>query len=290
MTTSHLSASPCPAHLSRRRLLELGGVAMVGLGLPELLQSKATAAPYGQLSGKAKSCIFIVQYGGGSHHDTFDPRPDAPREIRGYYQPIPTNVPGIQISQKLPRLAAMADKYCLVRSMTHGNGGHFDGLHTCLAGTSNNSFTDDTPYFGSMLARLRPSVKNIPSYVWVQNLAGDVGLRYETGGSLGSVYSPLRVGKDLENPSQKDFRFRGFDPAAGLATDRMGERFRLLEQLDPASAARSSAKLAGVREFQSRALELVTGPDARRAFDLTQEPDRVRERYGWHPLGQNLLM
>jgi uncharacterized protein (DUF1501 family) len=275
--------------LSRRRLLELGGVAMTGLALPQLLQSKAAAAPYGQSSGKAKSCIFIVQYGGGPHHDTFDPKPDAPREIRGYYQPIPTNVPGIQISEKLPKLAAMADKYCLVRSMTHGNGGHFDGMHTCLAGNSTNSTTDDTPYFGSMLSRLRPSVKNIPSYVWVQNLAGDVGLRYETGGSLGSVYSPLRVGKDLENPSQKDFQFKGFDPAPGLTTDRLYERSRLLQQVDQSRPAPKSSP-SSLRDFQSKALELVTGPGARQAFDLTKEPEKIRQRYGWHPLGQNLLM
>lgn len=290
----NLPPIPTPqSTLSRRRLLELGGVAMVGLGLPQLLQSKATAAPYGQSSGKAKSCIFIVQYGGGPHHDTFDPKPDAPREIRGYYQPIPTSVPGIQISEKLPKLAALADKYCLVRSMTHGNGGHFDGMHTCLAGTSINNTQDDTPYFGSMLARLRPAEKNIPSYVWVQNLAGDVGLRYEAGGSLGSVYSPLRVGKDLENPAQKDFRFQGFDPAPGLTNDRLNERFRLLQQVNQSRSAGPAAeenRSSSLRDFQSKALELVTGPEARLAFDLTKEPEKIRQRYGWHPLGQNLLM
>src|SRR5258707_10547015 len=141
-----LPSSTPQSTLSRRRLLELGGVAMTGLGLPQLLQSKVIAAPYAQSSGKAKSCIFIVQYGGGPHHDTFDPKPDAPREIRGYYQPIPTNVPGIQISEKLPKLAGMADKYCLVRSMTHGNGGHFDGQHTGRPGTPINNTQDDTPY------------------------------------------------------------------------------------------------------------------------------------------------
>ena len=281
----------CPAPLSRRKLIQLGSVAMVGLGLPELLSAKAGGAPYGQSSGKAKSCIFIVQYGGGPHHDTFDPKPDAPREVRGYYQPIATSVPDIQISEKLPRLAALAHRYCLVRSMTHGNGGHFDGMHTCLAGTSINSTTDDTPYFGSMLARLRPSLKNIPSYVWVQNLAGDVGLRYEGGGSLGSVYSPLRVGKDLENPSQKDFQFKGFDPAPGLTSERLYERSRLLQEVEAARKMRpSSSTPATIGDFQTKALELVTGPEARQAFDLTKEPEKIRKRYGWHPLGQNLLM
>jgi hypothetical protein len=263
---------------------------MTGLGLPSLLQSQAAAAPYGQSSGKAKSCIFIVQYGGGPHHDTFDPKPDAPREIRGFYSPIPTNVPGMQISEKLPKLAALADKYCLVRSMTHGNGGHFDGMHTCLAGTSNPNTQDDTPYFGSMLARLRPSVKNVPSYVWVQNLAGDVGLRYESGGSLGAAYSPLRVGKDLENPAKPGFQFSGFDPAPGLSNDRLYERFQLLQQVEKGRPAANGKSEASLGEFQSKALDLVTGPEARQAFDLTKEPEKIRQRYGWHPLGQNLLM
>lgn len=267
----------------RRKLIQLGGVALTGLGLPRLLQ-----AGYGA-ERPAKSCIFIVQYGGGPHHDTFDPKPDAPREIRGYYQPIATSVPGIFVSEKLPRLAQLAHRYCLVRSMTHGNGGHNDGMHVCLSGQSNGSNADDSPYFGSLLARLRPSTKNIPSYVWVQNLAGDVGLRYEGGGALGSLYAPLRVGKDLENPSQRDFRFRGFDPAAGLTPDRLQERFRLLQQVEPRTEQPASAA-ANLRGFQSKALELVTGPDARQAFDLSQESPRVRERYGWHPLGQNLLL
>lgn len=266
---------------NRRRLLQLGGVAMTGLGLPQLLQ-----AGYGG-DRPAKSCIFIVQYGGGPHHDTFDPKPDAPREIRGYYQPIATSVPGIQISEKLPRLAKLAHRYCLVRSMTHGNGGHHDGMHVCLSGQSNGSNADDSPYFGSVLSKLLPSTKNIPSYVWVQNLAGDVGLRYEGGGSLGSLYTPLRVGKDLENPSRTDFRFKGFDPAAGLTNERLQDRFRLLQQVEPSPGANAAANLRG---FQSKALELVTGPDARRAFDLSQERPEIRERYGWHPLGQNLLL
>lgn len=266
---------------NRRRLLQLGGVAMTGLGLPQLLQ-----AGYGG-DRPAKSCIFIVQYGGGPHHDTFDPKPDSPREIRGYYQPIATSVPGIQISEKLPRLAKLAHRYCLVRSMTHGNGGHHDGMHVCLSGQSNGSNADDSPYFGSVLSKLLPSTKNIPSYVWVQNLAGDVGLRYEGGGSLGSLYTPLRVGKDLENPSRTDFRFKGFDPAAGLTNERLQDRFRLLQQVEPSPGANAAANLRG---FQSKALELVTGPDARRAFDLSQERPEIRERYGWHPLGQNLLL
>src|ERR1700680_4386762 len=108
--------------VSRRRLLQLGGVGMLGLGLPDLCH--AGVAPASNRRGPEKSCIFIVQYGGASHHDSWDLKPDAPEDIRGPYRPIATNVPGIQVGELFPKLATMANRYCIVRSMTHGNGGH----------------------------------------------------------------------------------------------------------------------------------------------------------------------
>lgn len=280
------------SHLHRRRLIQLGGLGMLGLTLPEMLQARSASAAtkYGQ-AGPERSCIFIVQYGGGPHLDTLDPKPDAPREIRGYYRPIASSVPGIQLSEKLPRLAALAHRYCLVRSMTHRNGGHRDGMHTCLSGQSNGTTTDDSPYFGSMAAKLRPSRRNIPSYAWIQNLAGDVGNRYEGGGRLGAVYSPLRVGKDLVNPSNPDFKFKGFDPAPGLTEKRLRNRFELLQQIEPNNRRDLNVgPPQAIRDFQQNALDLVTGPEARQAFDLSLEAPAVRDRYGRHPLGQNLLM
>ena len=115
--------------LSRRQLLQLGGISVMGLGLPELLR----ASPGGSLAhrGPPKSCIFIVQYGGCSHIDSLDMKPDAPAELRGPFKPIATSVPGTRICEHLPRLARLADRYCLVRSMTHGNGGHDGGMHVC---------------------------------------------------------------------------------------------------------------------------------------------------------------
>src|SRR5262245_24927105 len=119
------------ATVSRRQLLQLGGIGAIGLGLPELLrgatESRSKAAP-------PKSCIFIVQYGGCSHIDSFDLKPDAPADIRGPFKPISTSVPGTRIGEHLPRLARMADRYCIVRSMTHGNGGHDGGMHVAMTG------------------------------------------------------------------------------------------------------------------------------------------------------------
>ena len=165
--------------------------------------------------------------------------------------------------------------------MTHGNGGHDGGMHVCMTGHS--APREDTPYFGSVMAKLRPATRNVPSYVWVQNLAGDVQPRYLTGGFLGAAYSPLRVGTDLDNPSAPGFRVTAFDPAdgrAGRAAACGGEQ--LLASVDPDGGS--------MRRFQERAVDLVTGPEARRAFDLEREPPSLRDRYGRGPLGQNLLL
>ncbi len=267
------------ASITRRRLLQVGGLGVLGLGLPELLRAGAPARRGGSFA--ERSCIFIVQYGGASHIDSLDPKPDAPADIRGPYKPIPTSVPGMRIGELLPRLARLADRYCLMRSLTHGDGGHDGGMHVCMTGHSRP--VPITPYYGSVMAKLRPSRRNIPSYVWVQNLAGDVQPRYLTGGFLGPAYSPLRVGTDLDNPSAPGFRMTAFDPPADVPAARLHARQRLLGAVEPESAG-------PLRRFQERAFDLVTGPQARRAFDLDREPTAVRDRYGRHPLGQNLLL
>src|SRR5437763_6029601 len=128
--------------LTRRSLLHLGGIGMLGLGLPQFLQAGRAG------KSSAKSCIFVVQYGGCSHIDSLDPKPDAPEGIRGPYRPIASAVPGIKVGELLPRLASLAHRYCLVRSMTHGDGGHDGGMHICMTGHSRPSA--DTPYFGSV--------------------------------------------------------------------------------------------------------------------------------------------
>src|SRR5205814_577768 len=161
--------------------------------------------------------------------------------------------------------------------LTNGNGGHDGGMHICMTGHSNP--VENTPYYGSVMARVRPTHGNLPSYVWLQNLAGDVQPRYLTGGFLGAAYSPLRVGTDLDNPSAPGFRVRAFDPAAGVTRERLQDRFELLR--------RTESGTGSMRNFQERALDLVTGPEARRAFDLEMEPGNVRDRYGRHPIGQN---
>jgi hypothetical protein len=273
--------------LSRRELLQVGGIGILGLGLPELLRANAPTNP--QRRGSDTSCIFIVQYGGASHIDSLDLKPDAPEGIRGPYKPIATRVPGMQVGELLPRLAGMSDRYCLIRSMTHGNGGHDGGMHVCMTGHSRP--VENTPYYGSVMARLRPSTRNMPSYVWLQNLAGDVQPRYLTGGFLGAAYSPLRIGTDLDNPSAPNFRVSALDAPADVPSSRLLERQQLLGNMESSSSSlRQTTAGVNLQRFQERAVDLVTGPDARRAFDLNQETVAKRDHYGRHPVGQNLLM
>lgn len=271
------------ATLTRRQLVRLGGVSALGLGLPDLL--RASSNPSSEPSPPSRSCIFIVQYGGCSHIDSFDLKSEASAEIRGPFKSIPTAVPGTRICEHMPRLARLADRYCLIRSMTHRDPGHDGGMHVCMTGHSNPAA--DTPYFGAVAAKLRPATRNIPSYVWIQNLAGDVQPRYLTGGFLGPIYSPLRIGSDLDCTSAPGFRVKAFDPPTDVSNDRLQARERLLSKVDAGTVTTRHDNLDRYRE---RAIDLLTGSDARSAFDLDREPAEVRERYGRHPLGQNLLL
>jgi hypothetical protein len=210
------------------------------------------------------------------------------QEIRGPFQSIATRTPGLSVTDQLPQLAMLSDRFAVIRSMTHGNGGHDGGMHVAMTGHSVP--TPDTPYFGSVVSRLRPATQNMPSYVWLQNLAGDVEPRYLKGGFLGPTCSPLRVGTDLDNPSTPEFRFTAFDPPTGVTANTLVTRQLLLQQLELLSSEVGTATSPAYDRFREQAFELVAKPEARQAFDLHRESAKTRDRYGRHPLGQNLLM
>jgi hypothetical protein len=274
---------------SRRQLLQVGGLGALGLSLPEFLRLQAGTAPGRTADRAEKSCILIVQYGGASHVDSLDPKPGAPEEIRGPYNPIATSVSGLRVCELLPRLARLADRCCLVRSLTHSSVDHSEAMHFAMTGNSrpDPSHVDDTPYFGSVLAKLRPATRPVPSYVFINT---NYEARHRTGGFLGQTYGPLRTGTDEGYPSEPVYRVTAFDPAEGVSAGRLHARSRLLASLDPpATPAGRDAAGQDLRRLQARALELVSGREARRAFDLEREPARVRDRYGRHPLGQHLV-
>jgi hypothetical protein len=287
------------ALMSRRQLLQAGGIGALTLSLPGMVAASVDSnrglGGLGGLGGGAaeKSCIFLLLCGGPSHLDTWDLKPDAPDGIRGPYRPIATTVPGMHLSELHPRLATLAPHFSLIRSMTHvGNiSNHFDAMHHCLSGQA--GAPADAPYIGSVLAKVRPSQRSVASYVWLIKCVGDpvfCAPNIGTGGHLGAVHAPLFVGSANNHPAMA-----GFKPPdellAGVEPERLQGRRRLLDNLNPnESAGDRNRTTAEWQDLQQRAFEVTTGPGGRQVFDLEREPTAVRDRYGRHPLGQNLLL
>jgi hypothetical protein len=294
------------SQISRRRLLQVGGLGLAagagfaGLSLPEMLATESKSGTAG--SGKSpKSCIFIHQYGGLSQIDSWDPKPDAPAEIRGPYKPIATATPGFQVGELMPKLAKLSNEYCVIRSMTHGVPVHEVANRMLLAGR--DAPPADSPSFGSIMSKLLPAAADVPAYVWLQKFGGGSApaeYAYLTGGFLGQAHSPLLIGTTPDdNPATAGFRVKAFDTASEVDAQRLSNRRKFLEGLNRTdAAARNQAERGGVNEstgaswgkFQDRAFQLLAGATAKRAFDVEQEPAPMRDRYGRHPLGQNLLL
>jgi Protein of unknown function (DUF1501) len=276
--------------ISRRRLLQAGGMGMLGLGSPGVVMARDDGGVRGGGAAE-KSCIFILLCGGPSHIDTWDLKPAAPAEIRGPYQPVATAVPGMRISELHPRLAKLTKHFCLIRSMTHpGNiSNHFDAMHNYLSGQA--GAPADAPYYGSVLAKLRPSQRNIASYVWLIKCIGDpvfCAPNIATGGHLGAPYAPLFVGSSENNPAKPGFKVP--DLFAESGSERMLERRQLLESLDRPGTEDSRRVTREWQDLHRHAFDLATSSGARLAFQVEREDPKVRDRYGMHPLGQNLLM
>lgn len=272
---------------TRREFLKVGALGLgVGLTLPQLLA--AGAATGGR--GADTSCIFIVQQGGCSQIDSWDMKPAAPLEFRGPLRPIATSVTGTQICELMPRLARRAHRYCVVRSMTHRTTGHTEAMHVCLSGHTQPP--RDAAYFGSIVSRLRPSTRNVPSYVWVQEMYADPDVRfdshYHTGGFLGAAHAPMRVGKGTDNFANPSFRVTAFDPHQDLNAGRLETRRQLVQTVDAPGRVTGTWQ-PSFQTCRERAYDLLTGADARQAFAIEREPAGLRDRYGRHPLGQNLL-
>jgi hypothetical protein len=199
----------------------------------------------------------------------------------------------MRINEMHTRLAKLSDRFCLIRSMTHpGNiSNHFDAMHNCLSGQA--GAPADSPYFGSVLAKIRPSQRNIASYVWLIKCVGDpvfCAPNIGTGGSLGAAYAPLFVGSAENHPAMPGFKAPDIFAEAS-ASDRMAGRRQLLSGLDqPVSASDGRQVAKEWQDLHRHAFDLATASEARRAFEVDREDPRVRDRYGRHPLGQNLLL
>jgi len=264
--------------MTRRDLLRVGSLGLFGLSLPGVLRAEAagTAAP-GDVN-----VILIWLDGGPSHIDMFDPKPEAPVEIRGEFGAVETCVKGIRISDQLPRLAAQMDKYSILR-VTSPDASHGTGNHYLLTGWK---FTPAVTYpaMGSVYAREKGFRNGMPPYA----IVGGMG-QYTTAGYMGSVYNPFNVGGD---PNADAFSVKDVTPPGGVSLDRVARRRGVLDAVDQFQRQGDLAQrnVRSVDEFYARAFDLVTSPVAKKAFDLKQEDAKLREEYGRNSFGQACLL
>ncbi len=303
--------------LTRRETLQIGGAGLIGLSLPKVLAAEASGQPF--TNGRAKSVIFLYLFGGPSQLETFDMKPNAPSKLRGPFQPIASRTPGLQICEHLGRSAAISDKFCVVRSMTHPHNDH-NACHylqtghkwtrSAENGSDVNARETDWPSMGSVVEYLSQHAddarqRTFPDYVYLPNRLGHLQGYDRTGqyaGWLGRGYNALatdiRKRNSTDNPyfrnctdEELDFQIKGLVSKADMPLDRLNRRRSLIEQFDDARTAVETADAyVSYGQLQQRALSLVTSEKIRNALDIRRESAALRDRYGRHLFGQSTLM
>lgn len=287
--------------LTRREILRVGGLGALGVSLPRLLhaRSRTPASSHADGFGKADACILIFLFGGPSQLDTFDMKPDAPSDFRGEFNPIPTNVPGIDFCEHFPRLARQTDKLAVLRSVNHLHPRHGYGLYYMFTGHPHvrpdldaPPTPDDFPSMGALVAKLHGPRTAFPPAVTLPrwNRFLDLPNEYagETAGFLGGAYDPWLIKAE---PNSFDFHVDGVQLPGGVSLNRLAARRDLLSRLDEKVARLGQTELGGeYAALYQQAFALVSSPEARRAFDLQREDPKLRQRYGMHPMGQGMLM
>ncbi|CAN5903918.1 DUF1501 domain-containing protein [soil metagenome] len=284
--------------VSRRDCLKLGLGALIGGGLGDALRLRGRSAEAGMVSrfgagaGQAKSCILIWMDGGPSHYETFDPKPDAPAEIRGQYDPIETAIPGVHFSKHMTRLSSIADKVSIVRSIRHDQGNHGAGNHYMMTGAPPRipvgcgAFVSFHPSLGSATAYERGgSVGGLPAYFSIPRMSRSGGPNF-----LGAKYAPFVVPDD---PNRDSFRVRDVAPPRDLEIDRLDDRRDLRARID--RFQRITEEAAGdpvhaLDEYYEQGYNLMASKEAQRAFDIHGEPDTTKDFYGRTSFGQRCLL
>jgi hypothetical protein len=256
----------------RRDFLRIGSLGALGVSIDGILRAGAK---------KDISCILLWQSGGCGHLDTFDLKPDAPKEIRGEFKPIPTNVPGIQICEHLPFTAKQADKFTILRSMKSRENNHERAINYLLTGYLPLP-TLEFPSMGSVVSKELGPKNGLPPYVAVPNTFPSYG-----GGYLGGAYNPFIAG----DPNVSGYQVRDLTLPADVDWTRVANRNFLLKQMDAKfSAIESSTDMAAMDAFYQKAYDLLKSPAARKAFEIGAEKESLRERYGRTPVGQGALL
>jgi hypothetical protein len=277
--------------VSRRDCLRLGLGSLFGGGLVGGLRLRSLAAAEAPAKRSANACILIWMDGGPSHYETFDPKPKAPSEIRGEFKPIPTSVPGTFFSEPMKRLAAVADKLAVVRSIRHDQGNHGAGNHYMMTGAPPRipvgcgAFVSFHPSLGSVTASERGAPAGLPAYFSMPEMSRSGGPNF-----LGARYAPFVVS---DNPNNANFRVRDVALPQGLAGERFDSRLDVRKRVDRMLRINDKAAADPVMaqdEHYQQGFELIASKEAQAAFDIGREPDRVREAYGRTSFGQRALL
>lgn len=291
---STIQSISTPAELLRRDVLRIGGLGMLGLTMPKLLKAaeKQTSAP----KRLAKSVVFLYQFGGPSHPETFDMKPEAASGVRSHFGTIASKVPGLRICEHLPETAKVMDKVTLIRSMHHRMKNHNSASYYALTGHApplDDIRLRDTlelfPAYGSVVDKLTKPRAGMPSFVAFPHVIRDGAITPGQHASfLGKAHDPLLV---TEDPNGRNFQLPELSLPANLDRDRLQNRRALQRLIDRQSRLQEySAKAVGLNAYYEKALSMLQSPKVRKAFDLSREPDRLRDRYGRTTYGQSLLL
>jgi Protein of unknown function (DUF1501) len=258
---------------SRRDFLSIGALAFAGMNLPKLL---AAGPPRRNIS-----CIVMFQNGGASQLDTFDPKPEAPLDIRGSFRPIPTSVPGVHISELLPRTARLMKQFSIIRSMHSDEAIHERARQYVFSGTRPRNELIH-PSYGAVLSRELGAKNGLPPFVVIpeNDLSAEAGF-------LGPSYDPFVTG----NPNAKTFSVKDLTVPLGVSLEEAGGRAKLLAALDAEfGKVEQSSLLDSMDEFYQKAFDLLSSPAAKKAFNIAEEPEKLRDAYGRNSTGQGALL
>jgi hypothetical protein len=271
----------------RRDFLKIGAAGLLGLGLPDLLRLEARASERAREGRKAEAVILVWLAGGPATIDMWDLKPDAPDTIRGPFKQIATRADGVQISEHLPKMAAVADKVTIVRSAYHTIPSHAPAT---LFMTTGNKPTPALQYpsMGSLATRLLEAEEGVPPYVVFNELRGGMA---GGAGFLGTAYNPFVVEGGGRGKAASNLRVRGLSLPDGFTLDELQDRESLARGFDRSfrEADKRADLIDGLDAFHEKALEILRSDKTRRAFDLKEEPESLRERYGLTPFGQGAL-
>jgi hypothetical protein len=291
-----------PSRIDRREMLRVGGLALGGLALPQLLARPAAAsAPAGSKGksfGKAKNCIILYLSGGPAQLDTFDPKPDAPDDIRGPFTTIQTRLPGVRFSELVPHTASWMHKAALVRTMYHDHNDHGRGSYWMFTGQPylgsvpdvNTMTRQDLPHMGACVAKLAPGPGPLPAWAIVPHRMDVAGGRRagQFAGSLGPKYDPLLTGG---NPNEDGFKLDHLPLVANESPTVVRRRLSLVDQLNAESKPLNDLAMSGsIKDGQAKAVEVISSDAVRKAVDLSAVSPAERERYGRNLFGQSVLL